>query len=235
MAVTLELLDEADWDVFGKPAGGLFIWARPPVRDYARLQRLARRGGIQLSSRTAFSVRNPLKIGCVTLTPTPAGWVSTVPPGRLVTVLAAGSTVFFSAGVAVGGLSGLGESLGDSIAIGIMVGLVAGKAIPSPVPYASRTGCRMRCWKGVTSNRPYSNPVGPSWWMELVARTHPQDLGILLDNKGIAVRTGHHCAQPLMECYKIPGTTRASFAMYNTRAEIDQLITGLNKAIKMLT
>jgi DNA-binding transcriptional MocR family regulator len=55
MAVTLELLDEADWDVFGKPAGGLFIWARPPFCDYARLQRLAWRGGIQLSSRTAFS------------------------------------------------------------------------------------------------------------------------------------------------------------------------------------
>ncbi|HEY0751926.1 MAG TPA: cysteine desulfurase [Chitinophagaceae bacterium] len=69
----------------------------------------------------------------------------------------------------------------------------------------------------------------------VVDKVHPQDLGILLDNKGIAVRTGHHCAQPLMECYKIPGTTRASFAMYNTKAEIDQLITGLNKAIKMLT
>ena len=69
----------------------------------------------------------------------------------------------------------------------------------------------------------------------VVDKVHPQDLGILLDNRGIAVRTGHHCAQPLMECYKIPGTTRASFAMYNTRAEIDQLITGLNKAIKMLT
>lgn len=55
MAVTLELLDEADWDVFGKPAGGLFIWARPPFCDYPRLQRQARYCGIQLSSRTAFS------------------------------------------------------------------------------------------------------------------------------------------------------------------------------------
>jgi cysteine desulfurase/selenocysteine lyase len=64
---------------------------------------------------------------------------------------------------------------------------------------------------------------------------HPQDLGILLDNGGVAVRTGHHCAQPLMECYNIPGTTRASFAMYNTRAEVDVLVNGLYKAVKMLS
>jgi cysteine desulfurase/selenocysteine lyase len=63
---------------------------------------------------------------------------------------------------------------------------------------------------------------------------HPQDLGILLDNRGIAVRTGHHCAQPLMACFSIPGTTRISFALYNTKEEIDLLIAGLDKAIKML-
>ena len=68
----------------------------------------------------------------------------------------------------------------------------------------------------------------------VIDNVHPQDLGILLDNRGIAVRTGHHCAQPLMDCYRIPGTTRASFAMYNTKEEIDSLITGLHKAIKML-
>ncbi|WP_434676031.1 PLP-dependent aminotransferase family protein [Pseudomonas sp. D3-10] len=55
MAVALQLLEDADWKVFGKPAGGLFIWARPPLCDYAEVQRLARRCGIQLSSRTAFS------------------------------------------------------------------------------------------------------------------------------------------------------------------------------------
>jgi cysteine desulfurase / selenocysteine lyase len=68
----------------------------------------------------------------------------------------------------------------------------------------------------------------------VINNVHPQDLGILLDNRGIAVRTGHHCAQPLMDCYKIPGTTRASFAMYNTKDEIDVLMAGLKKAIKML-
>jgi cysteine desulfurase/selenocysteine lyase len=69
----------------------------------------------------------------------------------------------------------------------------------------------------------------------VVDKLHPQDLGILLDNYGIAVRTGHHCAQPLMDCYRIPGTVRASFAVYNTKEEIDELVVGLKKAIKMLS
>jgi cysteine desulfurase / selenocysteine lyase len=67
-----------------------------------------------------------------------------------------------------------------------------------------------------------------------IDKTHPQDIGILLDNRGIAVRTGHHCAQPLMHRYGIPGTVRASFAMYNTKAEIDELAIALEKAVKML-
>lgn len=63
---------------------------------------------------------------------------------------------------------------------------------------------------------------------------HPQDIGILLDQQGIAVRTGHHCTQPLMQCFNIPGTVRASFAPYNTRAEIDLLVQGLQKVRKFL-
>ncbi|WP_018628064.1 cysteine desulfurase [Niabella aurantiaca] len=63
---------------------------------------------------------------------------------------------------------------------------------------------------------------------------HPQDIGILLDNKGIAVRTGHHCAEPLMSRFCIPGTIRASFAVYNTLAEIDLFAEALKKAIKIL-
>ena len=69
----------------------------------------------------------------------------------------------------------------------------------------------------------------------VVDKLHPQDLGILLDNYAVAVRTGHHCAQPLMDCYQIPGTVRASFAVYNTKEEIDELVGGLKKAIKMLS
>jgi cysteine desulfurase / selenocysteine lyase len=68
----------------------------------------------------------------------------------------------------------------------------------------------------------------------VIDKVHPQDVGILLDNRGIAVRTGHHCTQPLMQRYGIPGTVRASFAMFNTKEEIDELVTGLHKVIKML-
>ncbi|MEW4923242.1 cysteine desulfurase [Algibacter sp. 2305UL17-15] len=63
---------------------------------------------------------------------------------------------------------------------------------------------------------------------------HPYDVGSILDKLGIAVRTGHHCAQPIMDFYKIPGTVRASFAFYNTKAEIDALVEGVKKAKMML-
>ena len=64
---------------------------------------------------------------------------------------------------------------------------------------------------------------------------HPYDIGTLLDKMGIAVRTGHHCAQPIMNFYDIPGTVRASFAFYNTKAEVDALITAVKKAQMMLS
>jgi cysteine desulfurase/selenocysteine lyase len=63
---------------------------------------------------------------------------------------------------------------------------------------------------------------------------HPFDLGTLLDKQGIAVRTGHHCTQPLMDFYKIPGTVRASFAFYNTRQEVDSFIEAVERSINML-
>ena len=64
---------------------------------------------------------------------------------------------------------------------------------------------------------------------------HPYDIGSIVDKLGIAVRTGHHCAQPIMDFYKIPGTIRASFSFYNTKEEIDKLAEALQKAKKMLT
>ncbi|WP_456422872.1 aminotransferase class V-fold PLP-dependent enzyme [Lutibacter sp.] len=64
---------------------------------------------------------------------------------------------------------------------------------------------------------------------------HPYDIGVIIDKLGIAVRTGHHCAQPIMDFYKIPGTVRASFAFYNTFEEIDLLIEALIKAKTMLS
>ncbi|MBO4442388.1 MAG: cysteine desulfurase [Bacteroidaceae bacterium] len=63
----------------------------------------------------------------------------------------------------------------------------------------------------------------------LVGQIHPSDMGTLLDRLGIAVRTGHHCAEPLMDRFGIPGTVRASFSFYNTRSEIDTLIEGIER------
>ena len=63
---------------------------------------------------------------------------------------------------------------------------------------------------------------------------HPHDLGTLLDQQGIAVRTGHHCTQPLMDFFKIPATTRASYSIYNTTEEIDGLVLGIQKAKELL-
>ncbi len=64
---------------------------------------------------------------------------------------------------------------------------------------------------------------------------HPYDVGTILDKMGIAVRTGHHCAQPIMDYFKIPGTIRASFAFYNTKSEIDSLVNAIKKAKMMLS
>jgi cysteine desulfurase/selenocysteine lyase len=69
----------------------------------------------------------------------------------------------------------------------------------------------------------------------IIENAHPQDIGILLDNRGIAVRTGHHCAQPLMDRFSIPGTVRASFAIYNTKYELDELVNALKRAVKILS
>jgi cysteine desulfurase/selenocysteine lyase len=62
---------------------------------------------------------------------------------------------------------------------------------------------------------------------------HPHDVGTVLDRDGIAIRTGHHCTQPLMERFGIAATARASLAFYNTRAEIDALARGIRKVIEV--
>jgi cysteine desulfurase / selenocysteine lyase len=67
----------------------------------------------------------------------------------------------------------------------------------------------------------------------LLEGIHPYDAGMVLDKLGIAVRTGHHCTQPVMDYFQIPGTVRASFAFYNTKEEVDALISGLERVIKM--
>jgi len=69
----------------------------------------------------------------------------------------------------------------------------------------------------------------------VVDNIHPFDIGTILDQLGIAVRTGHHCTQPLMDFYSIPGTIRASFSLYNTKAEIDVFVNALIKGVQMLS
>ena len=69
----------------------------------------------------------------------------------------------------------------------------------------------------------------------LLDNIHPYDAGVILDKMGIAVRTGHHCTQPLMDRFRIPGTVRASFAFYNTKEEVDVLVKGLHKVIQMFS
>jgi cysteine desulfurase/selenocysteine lyase len=69
----------------------------------------------------------------------------------------------------------------------------------------------------------------------VVDGAHPHDLATILDRLGVAVRAGHHCAQPVMERFGVPATTRASLAVYNTRAEIDVLVAALEEAVEMLS
>ena len=64
---------------------------------------------------------------------------------------------------------------------------------------------------------------------------HPYDIGSIVDKLGIAVRTGHHCAQPIMQFFDIPGTIRASFSFYNSKEEIDSLVAAVKKAQMMLS
>jgi cysteine desulfurase/selenocysteine lyase len=64
---------------------------------------------------------------------------------------------------------------------------------------------------------------------------HPYDIGTIVDKLGVAVRTGHHCAQPIMDFFKIPGTIRASFMFYNTKEEIDIFIKAVKRAKMMLS
>ena len=63
---------------------------------------------------------------------------------------------------------------------------------------------------------------------------HPHDIGTVLDHEGIAIRTGHHCAQPVMDRYGVPATARASFGLYTTREEVDALVVGLRRVQEML-
>jgi cysteine desulfurase/selenocysteine lyase len=67
----------------------------------------------------------------------------------------------------------------------------------------------------------------------LVGDIHPHDLGTILDHQGVAIRTGHHCAMPVMDFFGVPGTARASLALYNTESDVDQLVAAIEKAQRL--
>ena len=69
----------------------------------------------------------------------------------------------------------------------------------------------------------------------VIEGVHPHDIGTILDSYGIAIRAGHHCAQPVMERFGIPATARASFGMYSTREEVDRLVEAVKKVIGMFS
>ncbi|HYG79779.1 MAG TPA: aminotransferase class V-fold PLP-dependent enzyme, partial [Pyrinomonadaceae bacterium] len=69
----------------------------------------------------------------------------------------------------------------------------------------------------------------------VVDEVHPHDIGTILDQEGIAVRAGHHCAQPVMKRFNVPATARASFAFYNTRQEVDTLVRAIEKVIEVFS
>lgn len=82
---------------------------------------------------------------------------------------------------------------------------------------------------------PQQNKTGAISFNLNLKGVHPSDVGMILDKQGIAVRTGHHCCQPIMNKFNVPGTVRASFAVYNTEEDIDALIAGVKKAIMFLS
>ncbi len=75
----------------------------------------------------------------------------------------------------------------------------------------------------------YNAQANPNYGFGPVVRVHPHDVGAVLDDEGVAIRTGHHCAQPVMHRFGVPATARASFAFYNTRAEVDALVRGIRR------
>ena len=119
------------------------------------------------------------------------------------------------------------------IALGKALDWVNGKGIDNIAAHEHKlTQYAVEQLSNIEGMRIFGNPDGAAISF-LVGDIHPADMGTILDHLGIAVRTGHHCAQPLMELLGIPGTVRTSFAAYNTVEEVDTLIKGIERAVKM--
>jgi cysteine desulfurase/selenocysteine lyase len=124
------------------------------------------------------------------------------------------------------------ESVGFAAAVDYLSAFdrVAVKAHESDLLGYAREGLRELNWVRVIGDAPGKGSI-----LSFEAEgMHAHDLATILDREGVAVRAGHHCAQPLMDRFGVVSTTRASFALYNTRSEVDALIAGLHKARKIL-
>ena len=122
-----------------------------------------------------------------------------------------------------------------SIALSTALDYVNGIGMERIAEYESELcGYAIERLNGIQGMRIIGNAVHRSAVISFsVGNIHPSDMGTLLDRLGIAVRTGHHCAEPLMDRYGIPGTVRASFSFYNTKAEVDALVAGIERVRKM--
>ena len=127
-------------------------------------------------------------------------------------------------------------SVGDVLALGSAIGFMQAAGIESIAAHEQElTDYATQRMLGLEGMRLIGTAPHKSAVISfLIGQAHPYDTGTLLDKLGIAVRTGHHCTQPIMDRYGIPGTVRASFAAYNTLQEVDRLIEALQRIIPML-
>jgi cysteine desulfurase/selenocysteine lyase len=126
--------------------------------------------------------------------------------------------------------------ISGAIALGVALNWINGVGVEAIMDHETMLAAHAR--KGLASiegMRFIGSTAGAAGVVSFVVEgTHPYDIGTLLDTQGVAVRTGHHCTQPLMERYGVPGTVRASFGAYNTLQEVDTFVAGTERALRML-
>ena len=126
--------------------------------------------------------------------------------------------------------------ISGAIALGVALQWLTGVGLKNVMEHETILSAQARHQLGKIDGMRFigSAPLSSGAVSFIVEGVHPYDLGTLLDQQGIAVRTGHHCTQPIMDHFDIPGTVRASFGAYNTLQEVDALVQGVERALKML-